>query len=228
MPKYLTSPVKISLEGSQQSHLLLPLPPNSPRHNGKFVVEFHPTGDSHREIICWEPRRAKKMSALEAAAVALQRLAEAARSSKNLDLKSVFQKYDTDGGGSIDKEELGSVLKEFQVLLSDKELSQVFSIFDPDGGGEISYLEFVYAIFNRRAFIKKLQLEQDKTQNKNKSGSDDGPNNTKQELSKHFVANTEEEQSNEAYAYFKRTAARKQRAAANATAALILKKKKRA
>ena len=135
------------LDGSNKKHVILPLPPESPRHKGKFIVERHP-GDPRRELICWEPRKAKHMTPLEAAATVLQRMSEAARSEKSMDLKAVFQKYDADGGGSIDQEELGLVLKEFHILLDEEELSEVFSIFDPDGGGEISYLEFVYAIFN--------------------------------------------------------------------------------
>jgi len=76
-----------------------------PSKTGQFIVEKHP-GDPRKEIVFWEPLRAKKMSPLEAAAVVLSRMADAARSDKSLDLKAVFQKYDTDGGGSIDQEEL--------------------------------------------------------------------------------------------------------------------------
>jgi Ca2+-binding EF-hand superfamily protein len=208
MPKFLTNPINISLDGSNKKHVILPLPPESPRHKGKFIVERHP-GDPRRELICWEPRKAKHMTPLEAAATVLQRMSEAARSEKSMDLKAVFQKYDADGGGSIDQEELGLVLKEFHILLDEEELSEVFSIFDPDGGGEISYLEFVYAIFNRRAFIRKLETGM-KNENANQSSK-----------SRHFVSsNEEEQQSNEAYAYFKRTAERKERAAKNAADAL--------
>lgn len=206
MPKYLTRPIHISLTGDllrETKHVTLPLPPSSPRHEGKFIVEKHP-GDPRRQLVFWEPLRAKKMTPLEAAATVLFRLAEAARSDKALDLKSVFQKYDTDGGGSIDQEELGQVLKEFHILLDELELSQVFSIFDPDGGGEISYLEFVYAIFNRRAFIKKLENERER---RKQAQGDDGKNHgiTDPSVFKQTHGTTEEENSNEAYEYFLRT-----------------------
>ena len=49
------------------------------------------------------------------------------------------------------------MLKEFKILLSPAEVAAVFKIFDPDGGGSISYIEFVYSVFNRRKFIKGVK-----------------------------------------------------------------------
>ena len=56
-----------------------------------------------------------------------------------MDLKSVFKKYDTDGGGSIDQNEFADVLKEFKILLSPAEVAAVFRIFDPDGGAPFQH-----------------------------------------------------------------------------------------
>ena len=199
MPKYLSTPYQISLLGDPNNtqHIVLPLPPNSPRHKGHFLVETHP-GDPRREYIHWAPIRAKRMTPLEAVAVVLSRLAEAAKSSKAMNLKKVFQKYDADGGGSIDEEELNLVLKEFHVLLDEEQLSQVFSIFDENNTGSISYLEFVYAMFNRRAFIKKLEQQQLKKNNgSSDSGGSSGTTNQKQQQPQSPQSPPEEEESTE-------------------------------
>lgn len=223
MPKYITRPQHISLTGNpnELQHVILPLPPSSPRHKGCFIVEKHQNGN---ELIFWEPLRAKRMTPLEAAAVVLSRLAEAARAEKTLDLKSVFQKYDADGGGSIDQEELGHVLTEFHVLLTEEELTQVFSIFDPDGGGEISYLEFVYAIFNRRAFIKKLEQDKDKLNEKIEAKKTKNKIRITKGKPALIGSNNEETNNNEAYAYFKK-AKQEEAKKKNANAAVSKKKK---
>ena len=51
------------------------------------------------------------ISPLEAAALVLQKLSAASRQDKNLNLKAVFKKYDTDGGGSIDASEFCEACK---------------------------------------------------------------------------------------------------------------------
>ena len=74
----------------------------------------------------------------------------------------MFRDYDSDGGGSIDKEEFNQVLLAFKIQLTLKELDNVFAIFDPEGDGDISYLEFVYAVKNRADYVRSLQSADDK------------------------------------------------------------------
>lgn len=70
-------------------------------------------------------------------------------SGKKLDLKKIFEEFDEDGGGTIDKQELENGLMSFNARLSQVELDTVFSMFDRDGGG-IEYAEFVWCFYNRR------------------------------------------------------------------------------
>lgn len=132
------------------------MPPDHPQFAGQWEVETHPL-QAQRELLVWYPEVAKHYDPLEAAALVLQKLSAASRQDKNLNLKAVFKKYDTDGGGSIDRGEFACVLEEFKILLSPAEVTAVFKIFDPDGGGTISYIEFVYSVFNRRKFIKGVR-----------------------------------------------------------------------
>ena len=141
---------------SDQCHVYFPVPPEHPQFAGQWEVERHPH-HAKRELIAWYPEVAKRYDPLEAAALVLKKLSEASKQNKKMDLKSVFKKYDADGGGSIDQEEFAEVLKEFKILLSPAEIAAVFKIFDPDGGGTISYIEFVYSVFNRRKFIKGVK-----------------------------------------------------------------------
>lgn len=55
--------------------------------------------------------------------------------------RTLFAKYDTDGNGSIDKEELESIFKE----LGHKPSPELMRKIDPDGSGNISFMEFVNA-----------------------------------------------------------------------------------
>ena len=141
---------------SPRAHKYFPVPPDIPQYAGTWEIEKHPYHSS-RELIVWHPEGAKRYDPLEAAALVLQKLSAASREDKNLNLKAVFKKYDTDGGGSIDREEFANVLEEFKILLTPGEINAVFKIFDPDGGGTISYIEFVYSVFNRRKFIKSVK-----------------------------------------------------------------------
>jgi len=68
---------------------------------------------------------------------------------KKINLKKIFEEFDEDGGGTIDKQELESALYRFDARLSQIELDTVYSMFDRDGGG-IEYGEFCWCFYNRR------------------------------------------------------------------------------
>jgi hypothetical protein len=60
-------------------------------------------------------------------------------------LHSVFAKFDEDGGGSIDEEELGHAMKALGAPVSADELSALVKEIDEDGNGEIDFDECVLA-----------------------------------------------------------------------------------
>src|SRR5688572_20986612 len=58
-----------------------------------------------------------------------------------LKARALFKKYDTDGNGTIDKDELEHIFDE----LGHKPSPELMSRLDPDGSGTISFMEFVGA-----------------------------------------------------------------------------------
>lgn len=58
-------------------------------------------------------------------------------------LREVFAKFDADGGGSIDEEELGVAMKALGAPVSATELSALVKEIDEDGNGEIDFDECV-------------------------------------------------------------------------------------
>jgi Ca2+-binding EF-hand superfamily protein/CRP-like cAMP-binding protein len=53
----------------------------------------------------------------------------------------LFQKYDTDGNGGLDKEEMGMVCADIGLKLTDKELDAAFKEIDDNDNGEIDFQE---------------------------------------------------------------------------------------
>ena len=72
--------------------------------------------------------------------------------SRGSDLKAVFDKFDTDGSGEIDKDELKGLFKEIGREVTPIELERVFTQFDVDNSGTIELDEFL-------EFLKQLQEE---------------------------------------------------------------------
>ncbi|XP_048493353.1 probable calcium-binding protein CML22 isoform X2 [Beta vulgaris subsp. vulgaris] len=58
-------------------------------------------------------------------------------------LRGVFEHYDEDGDGSIDREELKQCFKELQVNLTVEEFDDLFESCDVDRNGRIQFLEFI-------------------------------------------------------------------------------------
>ena len=61
---------------------------------------------------------------------------------KRSNIYEVFRKYDADGGGTLDMEELSVLLKELKVPMTEEELEKLFDELDEDGEGGIDFEEF--------------------------------------------------------------------------------------
>ena len=68
-------------------------------------------------------------------------------------LKKRFLKLDSDGSGSIDREEFLQI----PAIASNPLAQRLIAIFDADGGGSVDFQEFVYAlsVFTSREVKKK-------------------------------------------------------------------------
>ncbi|KAI3440816.1 uncharacterized protein J3R85_003047, partial [Psidium guajava] len=58
-------------------------------------------------------------------------------------IKAVFQQFDEDSNGTIDKEELKKCLEEMQLHLSEKDVEDLFHSCDIDENQEIQFIEFI-------------------------------------------------------------------------------------
>jgi len=77
---------------------------------------------------------------------------------KKKNIYEIFRKYDADGGGTIDKDELRVLLTDLKVPMSDEELEELMDELDEDGGGDIGFEEF-YNWFVREADRQKQKSE---------------------------------------------------------------------
>jgi Ca2+-binding EF-hand superfamily protein len=57
-------------------------------------------------------------------------------------LKDVFDIFDADGSGFIDRKEMGSLMKKLAQSLSEDEITAIMEEVDIDGDGEVSFEEF--------------------------------------------------------------------------------------
>ena len=69
---------------------------------------------------------------------------------KRHNIYEVFRKYDADGGGTLDPDELRVLLDELNIPMTDEELVELFEELDEDGEGGIDFDEF-YTWFQREA-----------------------------------------------------------------------------
>jgi len=66
-------------------------------------------------------------------------------------VRAIFQKWDEDGGGTIEKEELGHVLLMLSPMWGDTEVNQLMAQIDTSGDGHIDYAEFLAWICDPKA-----------------------------------------------------------------------------
>ncbi|XP_033113994.1 uncharacterized protein LOC117114435 [Anneissia japonica] len=68
--------------------------------------------------------------------------------------REVFDLFDTNGGGSIDADELQAALASVEIHISHKEIEDVLSQIDDDGNGEIDFQEFLTLMTNTEKFLE--------------------------------------------------------------------------
>jgi len=73
-------------------------------------------------------------------------------------VKAAFDKFDTDGSGSVDAGEIAEILKAANAEISSKELEDMLGRLDRDGSGELDLLELCIFLLERR---DELQLQKD-------------------------------------------------------------------
>lgn len=78
-----------------------------------------------------------------------QELAHRHRPEEVARLKSEFRRLDADGDGTLDKRELGRLLRAGDPHLSDSEVQMLFKQVDRDGNGRIDFVEFVDYVFGQ-------------------------------------------------------------------------------
>ena len=71
-----------------------------------------------------------------------QATVEEVRQLHELMLKELFNKFDEDGGGSLDREEIGALAKGIGHKLTAKELDAAMKEMDEDGEGDVDFVEF--------------------------------------------------------------------------------------
>lgn len=77
------------------------------------------------------------------------------------EFKEAFSKFDKDGNGSINTQELGAVMQALGKDLSEAELKEFISKVDTDADGVISFPEFLEEMVRRmKAWRKKQDLQE--------------------------------------------------------------------
>lgn len=61
---------------------------------------------------------------------------------KRTELEGQFQKFDTDGNGTIDENEFAKLLQSLNVSMSTEEVQVAFNAIDIDASGQIDFGEF--------------------------------------------------------------------------------------
>ncbi|XP_072046796.1 uncharacterized protein [Amphiura filiformis] len=68
--------------------------------------------------------------------------------------KEVFDLFDSNGGGTIDSQELQQALASVDIHLSEEEIYDVLKTIDKDGSGEIDFEEFLTMMTNTEKFLE--------------------------------------------------------------------------
>eukprot|EP01052_Picozoa_sp_SAG31_P030497 SAG31_NODE_3132_length_4639_cov_3.668502_3_plen_394_part_00 len=100
-------------------------------------------------------------------------------------VRSMFDRIDSDGNGSIDRDEFKLLLAELGLFFSLEELDDSFDVIDDDGNGEVEYAEFLDFFEGktratnltqkiRRRMMLLLKKDDSKSKGSNNSGSIDG------------------------------------------------------
>lgn len=89
--------------------------------------------------------------------VAMEAIRKAAAniSAFKLDLKAVFQMFDTSGDGFLSPVEMAQAFLSFGIKLDIPSIQVIFKHFDPNDSGSVHFGEFVWAFFNRRQLVRQ-------------------------------------------------------------------------
>ncbi|XP_071941497.1 uncharacterized protein [Antedon mediterranea] len=100
-----------------------------------------------------------------------KKLEEPSLTSKQIEaFQEVFDLFDTNGGGSINADELHSALESVDIYISHKEIEDVLSQIDVDGNGEIDFQEFLTLMTNTEKFLEMFAAQNDEELPKQDSG----------------------------------------------------------
>jgi len=99
---------------------------------------------------------------------ALEALRKAGKtlSAHKLDLKAVFDEFDSSGDGYLSIEEMAAALLSLDVRLNTQSMMALFQHFDPNGSGSVHYGEFLWGFFNRRELARKWKRNTSRMQPK--------------------------------------------------------------
>ncbi|GMI09133.1 hypothetical protein TrVE_jg12628 [Triparma verrucosa] len=75
------------------------------------------------------------------------------------DPREIFDKFDVDKSGEIDREELKKVFREIGKDASEREIDRVMTQFDLDGSGDIEFDEFLAFLHQLQAEISEMRLK---------------------------------------------------------------------
>ena len=64
-------------------------------------------------------------------------------SEEEVEVREIFDHYDRDGSGSIDRGELARLLEALGAAASEEELSIALDVVDADRSGKVSWSEFI-------------------------------------------------------------------------------------
>ena len=62
-------------------------------------------------------------------------------------MRRIFNMFDQDGNGSIDKTEMKTILEEMGKVFTDEEVEKMIALADTDHSGTLEYEEFIKAMF---------------------------------------------------------------------------------
>ena len=113
-------------------------------------------GRRHMRTLADIEREESSKSGVDRAMEVIRRAAANATTYK-LDLKKIFEYFDTSGDGHIVKSELIQAFEAMGVKLDAETAAAIFDHFDPNHSGSIRLGEFVYAFFNRRKMVRQYK-----------------------------------------------------------------------
>jgi len=79
--------------------------------------------------------------------------------------REVFDLFDTNGGGSIDADELDDALQSVGIHLNKRDIIDVMAMMDADGNGEIDFDEFLKMMTNTERFLSALTVVNEDKEN---------------------------------------------------------------